>query len=118
MAGKGQKGESGTETPKDYPSVTPPQDLYAMSDIRFVMMEIGKLTNSVERLIKDVDSVGERLSSIEIKTAQVRGGIFVFLVLMPVMATLFWWLVGDKIQTLRDDIMNRPPVVQAQPQQP
>lgn len=36
------------------PQVTPPRDMYATSDIRFVMLEVQKLTTQVERLISDV----------------------------------------------------------------
>lgn len=40
-------------TPGEMPQVTP-RDLHATSDIRFVMLEVQKLTTQVERLISDV----------------------------------------------------------------
>lgn len=61
-----------TETPKEFPGVTP-RDLYPTSDIRFVMMEIGKLTSSVDRLIADVKSQGEKIDDLRHKVSFIKG---------------------------------------------
>ena len=56
--------------PREFPSVTP-QDLHPTSDIRFVMVEIAKLSSSVERLIDDVKVQGEKLDAVRIQTSSI-----------------------------------------------
>jgi phage shock protein A len=47
------------------------------SDLRFVLVEIGKLTSSVERLISDVKSMGEKVDELRHQVTFVRGGLYV-----------------------------------------
>lgn len=78
MANKKQtsNGDGGSETPSDFPSVTP-RDLYPTSDIRFVLVEIGKLSSSVERLIVDVKSQSDKLDVVRHQVTFVRGAMWV-----------------------------------------
>jgi len=46
--------------PTDFAQV-PPRDLHPVADIRFVMIELGKLTANVDRLIEDMKAHGEGL---------------------------------------------------------
>ena len=62
------------ETPRDFPDVTP-RDLYPTSDIRFVLLEIGKLTSKVDRLIHDVDEQDEKLDRLLHQSSYMKGGI-------------------------------------------
>ena len=71
------------ETPKDFPGVTP-RDLYPTSDIRFVMVEVGKLSSAVERLIADVKSQGEKVDAMRHQITFVKGGLYVFAGVMAV----------------------------------
>ena len=64
------------ESPKSFPQTTPP-DLYATSDIRFVMLELGKLTAKVDRLIDDVRSQGEKLDQVRQQISFVRGAMWI-----------------------------------------
>jgi len=61
-------------TPSDFPQVTPP-DLYATSDIRFVMLEIGKLGTKVDRLIDDVKDHGGKIDDIRSQASFIKGAI-------------------------------------------
>ena len=65
-------------TPGEGSSGPPSRDLYAVSDIRFVMLEIGKLTAQVERLISDVRTQGGKLDEISHKISFVQGAMWVF----------------------------------------
>ena len=65
--------ESGSPSaPREFPAQQP-RDLHATSDIRFVMVEIGRLTSTVERLVSDVRSQGEKIDGIRIRIAWVTG---------------------------------------------
>ena len=72
-------GESGP--PTEYPQTTP-RDLYATSDIRFVMVEVGKLSANVERLIADIKSQGEKLDAVRHQASYIKGGLAVGIVLI------------------------------------
>jgi hypothetical protein len=54
---------------------THPRDLFNMTDIRVVMVEIGKLSANVDTLIKTVDKHGDKLEAIATKEAWTRGVI-------------------------------------------
>jgi hypothetical protein len=58
--------DSGQETgpPKQFP-IVPPQDLYPTSDIRFVLVELGKVSTKLDRLIDDVDKHGGKIGALE-----------------------------------------------------
>jgi hypothetical protein len=91
MARRSQTPESsGPTTPSEYPQVTPPVDLYRTSDIRFVMIEIGKLTASVERLVADVKSQGEKLDALRHQATFVKGWIAAAIVLIGA----FLWMAS------------------------
>lgn len=87
-------------TPGDAPSGA--TELYETTSIRFVTLEIGKLTAKVDRLITDVHDVSEKVSKTNTKITRFEalvGGGFVVLV---VMLTFFWWVMGDHIKAAVD----------------
>ncbi len=87
-------------TPQEYPQVPPPVELYPTSDIRFVMVELGKLSTKVDRLIDDVNDNCEKLSELSQKmstfetTAKVVGGC------VTLLALVFWWAFGDYVKAI------------------
>ncbi|ABE31667.1 hypothetical protein DR64_3447 [Paraburkholderia xenovorans LB400] len=85
------------ETPKEFAEITPPRDLYATSDIRFVMLEIGKLTSSVDRLISDVKSHGDKIDQVRHQVTFVKGGLYV---LAPVVAFISYLFAKWDVLTL------------------
>lgn len=83
--------ESGpTGAPREFP-VEQPRDLHATTDIRFVMVEIGRLTATVDRLVSDVRSQSEKIDSIRIRIAWVTGAAAVigFLLALALAALRF-----------------------------
>jgi hypothetical protein len=98
--------ETGRETaPQQFPEVPPPRDLYAMSDIRFVMTEVGKLTANVDRLIADVKTQGEKLNAIQHQASFIKGGIAVSVILIGVFIAISSFFLSARwdaaIQALR-----------------
>jgi hypothetical protein len=65
-----------------------PRNLYATSDIRFVTLEIGKLTSKVDRLIEDVGKQTAKVSDLEKAVDRVKtvgwllGGIIAVVVFL------------------------------------
>jgi hypothetical protein len=82
--------------PRQFPSV-PPQDLYPTSDIRFVMVELGKVGAKLDRLIEDVGKHSQKIDKLDTTLDRVRTGAIVATVLISGVATLFWWMLGERI---------------------
>jgi hypothetical protein len=86
-------------TPKEFPQVSPAVDLYPTSDIRFVMIELGKLSTKVDRLISDGDKNSDKLSELSKKVATFETTTKVAAALLTAFAIFIWWVMGDIIKT-------------------
>lgn len=98
--------ESGRETaPQNFAEVAPPRDLYATSDIRFVLTEIGKLTAHVEQLKDSVKSQGDKLDILRHQASFIKGAIFVSVGLIGILITVSSFFLSSRwdaaIQALR-----------------
>ena len=82
-------------TPSEFAQVVP-RDLYATSDIRFVMIEIGKLTTAVDRLIEDTKSHGDKIDALRIQAAYIKGGIAVGVLLIGLFITAASFFLSEK----------------------
>ena len=82
--------DQSSSTPSDYPQSTP-RDLHPTSDIRFVMVEVGKLTASVDRLIADVKSQGEKVDAIRHQVTFIKGAMWTIGALIAVLTLLAKW---------------------------
>lgn len=88
------KTETGKETaPKQLADVAPPTDLYALSDIRIVMRDLGKLSAQVERLINDVASHGGKIDDVRHQITFVRGAMYVVGALLALLVVVAGWLI-------------------------
>ena len=101
-------------TPGEMPQVTP-RDLHATSDIRFVIVEIGKLTANVDRLLEGnrdaavalkehSESVNVRISEIEKAILKARTAFYVsaliLALLLPAFGGIMWWALGERVSSL------------------
>lgn len=82
--------------PQDF-AQTPPRDLHATSDIRFVMVSIGELTTKVDALVKAVDSHGDKLDELRLKVSFVKGAIWVLGGLLAVLILAATWYFTGKL---------------------
>lgn len=80
-------------SPESFAQVTP-RDLYPTSDIRFVMVEIGKLSANVERLIADVNGHGTKLDDISHKISFLRGAIWVAGIVITAAIAIAGWAIS------------------------
>lgn len=81
--------------PEEYAQV-PPRDLYPTSDLRFVMIEIGKLTASVNRLLDDVKSQGSKIDDLRHQAPFVKGAIYIGVLLVGVFITIASFFLSAK----------------------
>jgi hypothetical protein len=102
---------SEAEPPREYANVPPPRDLYATSDIRLVMVELGKLGAKVDRLIEDVGKHSTKIGTLETSVDRVRTGAIVAVAIISVVAIIFWWALGDRItNAVRNGILGAPQI--------
>lgn len=91
---KGRKDvESGVP---EMPSVTP-RDLHSTSDIRFVMIEVGKMTEAIGEMKKTIEKQGEKISKFE------KLVLVVSTALTATVVVSYFWL-GERFHTLIEAI--------------
>ncbi len=69
-------GPNQETTPQEF-AEAPPRDLYPISDIRFVLVEIGRLGTKVDRLIDDVKSHNDKIDAVRHQVSFVKGALWV-----------------------------------------
>lgn len=106
------------QSPRSMPQVAPPQDLHPMADIRFVIVEVSKLTERIDQLIADVKEHGTRLRTIETAVDRVKTGAYVAGVIFSLVGVVFWWAIGDKVTLAVRSALTAPPVVIQAPAAP
>ena len=74
----------------------PPRDLYPTSDIRFVMVEIGKLSANVDRLIQDVGSQSTKVDTIRHQVSFIKGAIWASGALIAVFIAVVSYVLNSK----------------------
>jgi hypothetical protein len=89
-------GQSTSVEPGELPESSPPRDLYATSDIRFVTLEIGKLTAKVDRLIEDVSAQSTKVDVMQHQISYVKGGVRIALFLIPLIGAIVWFFTSAK----------------------
>ncbi len=85
--------------PDDFPQTTP-RDLHPTSDIRFVMIELAKLSTLVERLIKDVGSQEEKIDALRHQATYIKGGLAVAVVSIGLFGWFISQMVSGKLQAV------------------
>jgi hypothetical protein len=78
--------------PKDFPQV-PPRDLHPTSDIRFVIVEVTKLSTLVERLISDVKDQDKKLDDLRGQATYIKGGLAMLAVVIGVAG----WIISTAL---------------------
>jgi len=85
----------------DFPQTTP-RDLYATSDIRFVMLKIGEMMTKVDGLIGTVDKHGEKIDDLRHKVSFVKGAMWVMgSVLAVISLAAVWYFTGKLSVTIK-----------------
>lgn len=102
---------SQAEPPRDFANVPAPRDLYPTSDIRFVLIELGRISERIEALVRKVDCVGDRLGKVETAIDRVKTGLIVGAAIFSIVGALFWWALGDRITVAVRSALT-PPVIE------
>lgn len=88
-------GESGP--PPERPVGEPIRDLYPTMDARFVLVEIGKLSTKVDRLIDDVRNSANRLDDVRHQITFVKGAMWVMGGLLALVLLLGGWYLSGRL---------------------
>jgi hypothetical protein len=83
---------SDTDSSSDKPRSGSSIDLYPTSDIRFVMVEIGKLSTKADRLIADVEKLGGKVEVIGHQISFFKGAFWIASAVFGVCVLAIGWL--------------------------
>lgn len=75
----------------------PMHDLYPAMDARFVLVEVGKLTTKVDRLIEDVGKLGGKVDTLRGQVSFVRGAAWVLGALILLVGPLLAAILSGKL---------------------
>lgn len=92
---KSPKNPEQPTTPAEFAQV-PPRDLYPTSDIRFVLVEVGKLSASVERLIEDVNSQSGKVDAIRHQVSFIKGAMWASGILIAAVIAIGGFVLSSK----------------------
>jgi hypothetical protein len=87
-------------------TTSPPRDLHPVTDIRFVINEVGKLSAKVDRLIEDTKENTKALEKHTTKIAQFETTAKVLAFAIAVAAAVFWWVFGDYVRFIVQDALR------------
>jgi hypothetical protein len=82
----------------DIPAVATP-GVNAVSDSRFMLIEVGRLTAAVDRLISDVRTLGEKVDALRQQAAFVKGGLAISAVLVTAFIAVATFVLNAKWET-------------------
>ena len=79
-----------------------------------IQKDISSISTKTERLIADVSKLDRKVSGIETSLALAKGLGIAGIILIPICAAIIWWLIGAKLENLRDQLLgaSKPPVAQ------
>lgn len=97
----------GPVAPDDFPQ-EPPRDLYATSDIRFVMLKIGELMTKVDDLRACSDKHGTKLEDLGHKVSFVKGAMWVIGGLLTIGLLVLGWYLSGKLSVTYTPTPPRP----------
>lgn len=96
--------------PSSLPQGEPPRDLYATSDIRLVLIELGHVKSSIETLSAAVHDHGTKIDDLRLKVAFTKGALWVIGVLGLFVIPFFTWLLNHSFPA-----SSPAPIIVAQP---
>lgn len=88
-------------TPDEFPQVTP-RDLHPTSDIRFVIVEVTKLSTLVERLISDVGAQEKKIDDLRHQATYIKGGLAVAVIALG----FFGWIISQFVDGKLQSVLN------------
>jgi hypothetical protein len=84
-----------------------------------IQKDIASNSAKTDRLIADVDELDKKVDILSHALAWAKGFGIAAIILIPICAGFIWWLIGDKLDRIRDDLilgMKQPGISQPAPQ--
>ena len=86
-------------SPEEFAQTTP-RDLHPTSDIRFVIVEVTKLSTLVERLISDVGAQEKKIDDLRHQSTYIKGGLAVAVIALGLFGWFITQMVDGKLQSV------------------
>lgn len=74
-----------------------------------IQKELTANSTKTDRLINDVSGLINKVDSLGITWAWARGFAVAAFILIPICAGIVWWLIGDQLSAIRDQILRAMP---------
>jgi hypothetical protein len=85
------------EVPRSLPNVAPPADLYPTSDIRFVLVELGKISGKIDALSTKTEKLSSSVAVLEKVVDRAKTALYVGFTIIAMVGAFAWWALGDRI---------------------
>jgi hypothetical protein len=72
--------------------------------------DVTSISIKTERLITDSSKLDQKVDALSQAFASAKGFGIAAIILIPICAGFVWWLIGDKLNHIRDDLVNRPAI--------
>lgn len=102
--------------PTSMPRTTPteyhqPSHDFTLQAVMDMQKTLGEFTAKIDRLITDVAGVNAKVSDLQTSYTWVKGCIATAVILIPVCAVVVWWLIGDRLNEIKSQVIQtRPPI--------
>ena len=79
-----------------------------------IQKDISSISTKTDRLITDFRTLDAKVSGLDTSLTLAKGFGIAAIILIPICATIVWWLVGSKLENLRDQLLgaSRPAATQ------
>jgi hypothetical protein len=76
-----------------------------------IQRDVATISAKAERLVTDVSKLDGKVSKIETALAQAKGFGIAAIILIPICTAIIWWLIGGKLESLRDQLLSARPSI-------
>jgi hypothetical protein len=106
-----RRGGEEVESPDQAIDVPDPRPRsYEPSHVIQILVELQRqvagLSEKTDRLDRDVDKVCTKVDGVQTTLARAQGFGIAAVLLIPICAGIVWWLIGGKINDMRDQLIN------------
>jgi hypothetical protein len=70
-----------------------------------IQKDIASNSAKIDRLISDVDELDKKVDTLSHALAWAKGFGIAAVILIPICAGFIWWLIGDKLDRIRNDLI-------------
>ena len=71
-----------------------------------IQKDVSAMSTKTERLIVDLGALTTKLEKVSETLQWAKGFAVAAIILVPICGTIIWWMVGSKLEQVRDEILG------------